>query len=88
MIFEDFFQSSTGTSPYGFQSAFAEPPRLPDLLEAPTGSGKTATACSGLVVEKAARDSGSAAGGRTPTGVLLADAHARRADGARGSNMA
>lgn len=47
MIFADFFRRATGTAPYGFQSAFAELPKLPDLLEAPTGSGKTAMAVLG-----------------------------------------
>jgi CRISPR-associated endonuclease/helicase Cas3 len=47
MTFDEFFQSATGTAPYGYQRDFASAPRLPDLLEAPTGSGKTATAVLG-----------------------------------------
>src|SRR4029077_19003029 len=45
--FNEFFQRCTGVPPYGFQQAFAEAATLPDLLEAPTGSGKTATAVLG-----------------------------------------
>jgi CRISPR-associated endonuclease/helicase Cas3 len=45
--FDELFQTCTGTAPYEFQRAFANAPVLPDLLEAPTGSGKTATALLG-----------------------------------------
>ncbi len=45
--FDEFFRMATGTAPYAYQRAFAEAPTLPDLLEAPTGSGKTATAVLG-----------------------------------------
>jgi CRISPR-associated endonuclease/helicase Cas3 len=38
---------ATRTTPYEYQQAFATAPVLPDLLEAPTGSGKTATAVLG-----------------------------------------
>jgi CRISPR-associated endonuclease/helicase Cas3 len=47
MQFTQFFEKATGQQPYRFQRAFAETPALPDLLEAPTGSGKTATAVLG-----------------------------------------
>lgn len=47
MTFDDFFQRATGAAPYTFQRAFAEVEALPDLLEAPTGTGKTATAIVG-----------------------------------------
>jgi CRISPR-associated endonuclease/helicase Cas3 len=47
MTFETLFQAATGTAPYAYQRAFAASPLLPDLLEAPTGSGKTATAVLG-----------------------------------------
>jgi CRISPR-associated endonuclease/helicase Cas3 len=47
MRFDDFFRAATGTDPYGYQRAFATAPVFPDLLEAPTGSGKTATAVLG-----------------------------------------
>lgn len=47
MHFEDFFQAATGAAPYAHQRAFAANPIFPDLLEAPTGSGKTATAVLG-----------------------------------------
>lgn len=47
MTFDQFFQRATGTAPYTYQRLFAGAPALPDLLEAPTGSGKTATAVLG-----------------------------------------
>jgi CRISPR-associated endonuclease/helicase Cas3 len=47
MHFEDFFQVATGNAPYAYQREFGTAPILPDLLEAPTGSGKTATAVLG-----------------------------------------
>jgi len=47
MSFDEFFLSATANAPYGYQRAFAEASTLPDLLEAPTGSGKTATAVLG-----------------------------------------
>lgn len=47
MTFEQFFRQATGTAPYAYQCAFAEGATLPDLLEAPTGSGKTATSVLG-----------------------------------------
>lgn len=45
--FDKFFQTATLNAPYEYQRAFASAPLLPDLLEAPTGSGKTATAVLG-----------------------------------------
>lgn len=47
MTFDQFFQRATGTPPYAYQRVFAGASTLPDLLEAPTGSGKTATAVLG-----------------------------------------
>ncbi len=47
MEFDSFFRNATGRPPYAYQQVFAQAPRLPDLLEAPTGSGKTATAVLG-----------------------------------------
>lgn len=47
MDFDTFFSRATGSPPYAYQREFATAPRLPDLLEAPTGSGKTATAVLG-----------------------------------------
>jgi CRISPR-associated endonuclease/helicase Cas3 len=47
MQFEDFFRMATGADPYAYQRTFAAAPSFPDLLEAPTGSGKTATAVLG-----------------------------------------
>jgi CRISPR-associated endonuclease/helicase Cas3 len=47
MTFDQFFETCTRVAPYGFQRAFALAPSFPDLVEAPTGSGKTATAVLG-----------------------------------------
>src|SRR6185312_9497008 len=47
MEFSQFFRQATQGEPYEYQREFAEAARLPDLLEAPTGSGKTATAILG-----------------------------------------
>lgn len=47
MTFDQFFLRATGTAPYAYQRTFAEASTLPDLLEAPTGSGKTAAAVLG-----------------------------------------
>lgn len=47
MQFDDFFLKATGSAPYAYQRTFATASNLPDLLEAPTGSGKTATAILG-----------------------------------------
>jgi CRISPR-associated endonuclease/helicase Cas3 len=47
MTFETFFRLATGKPPFPFQTDFACAPELPQLLEAPTGAGKTATAILG-----------------------------------------
>jgi CRISPR-associated endonuclease/helicase Cas3 len=47
MRFDAFFEKATGRVPYKYQVQFATAAELPDLLEAPTGSGKTATAVLG-----------------------------------------
>src|SRR5262245_262574 len=47
MTFDVFFQSAAGVPPYEYQRTFATSPALPDLLEAPTGAGKTAAAVLG-----------------------------------------
>ncbi len=41
--FKRFFKELTGFTPFPFQEDFAVKPHLPCVLEAPTGSGKTAT---------------------------------------------
>ncbi|HYC54036.1 MAG TPA: CRISPR-associated endonuclease Cas3'' [Candidatus Binatia bacterium] len=45
--FKDFFFRATGHAPYAYQTSFAQADEFPDLLEAPTGAGKTATAVLG-----------------------------------------
>jgi CRISPR-associated endonuclease/helicase Cas3 len=45
--FEAFFSTATQTQPYAWQRAFAAVEKLPDTIEAPTGSGKTAGAVLG-----------------------------------------
>lgn len=47
MTFDEMFRAATGSAPYPYQTAFATAEHLPDLLRAPTGSGKTATAVLG-----------------------------------------
>jgi len=41
MRFAEFFQTATGCAPYPYQTRLAEASGWPELLEAPTGSGKT-----------------------------------------------
>jgi len=41
MNFAEFFESATGNPPYEYQKRLAEADPWPDLLEAPTGAGKT-----------------------------------------------
>ena len=50
--FEDFFDAATASSPYGFQSRFAEQPELPQLINIPTGLGKTATVLLGWLYRR------------------------------------
>ncbi|HEY1548358.1 MAG TPA: CRISPR-associated helicase Cas3' [Kofleriaceae bacterium] len=45
--YASFFSAATGTEPFPYQVQFATEPALPDLLAAPTGAGKTATAVLG-----------------------------------------
>lgn len=40
--FEDFFQKATGHPPYLYQASLAASKRLPQILDIPTGLGKTA----------------------------------------------
>lgn len=40
--FRKLFQDATGLQPYPYQEALAGAPRLPEVLSAPTGAGKTA----------------------------------------------
>lgn len=42
VVFDDWFQRATRCSPFPYQRRVAEGARLPTLLEAPTGAGKTA----------------------------------------------
>ena len=45
--FADWFKRATGNEPYPFQLRFACEPKLPELVEVPTGMGKTAMAVLG-----------------------------------------
>ncbi|MDA8219798.1 MAG: DEAD/DEAH box helicase [Dehalococcoidales bacterium] len=45
--FEDFFREATGNPPFPFQRAFAQARSLPQLVQIPTGLGKTAMAVVG-----------------------------------------
>ncbi|MCA9612829.1 MAG: CRISPR-associated helicase Cas3' [Myxococcales bacterium] len=64
VVFDDWFQRATKCSPFPYQRRVAEASRLPTLLEAPTGAGKTAAIVLGWLwhrrhegAEKAARTS-------------------------------
>jgi len=41
MNYAEFFRRATGYPPYEYQQRLAEADPWPDLLEAPTGAGKT-----------------------------------------------
>src|SRR5262245_10323249 len=45
--FQSFFVQATSSEPYPYQERFAGAEPLPNLLRAPTGAGKTATAILG-----------------------------------------
>lgn len=45
--FGEFFRRATGEAPFPYQTAFATSDEFPDLVAAPTGAGKTATAILG-----------------------------------------
>lgn len=45
--FEELFEAATGQPPYAFQTRFAEAEMLPQLVNVPTGAGKTAMAVLG-----------------------------------------
>jgi CRISPR-associated endonuclease/helicase Cas3 len=45
--FPDWFKRVTGNEPYPFQTRFACEPILPELVDVPTGLGKTAMAALG-----------------------------------------
>ncbi len=47
MTFDELFNTATGHPPFPFQRALAQADLLPNLLEVPTGAGKTATAVLG-----------------------------------------
>ena len=42
MQYSDFFKKATGRSPFPYQDAVAQRVELPSIIQAPTGSGKTA----------------------------------------------
>lgn len=51
-MFDDFFKQATERQPYPYQRAFAEDGEWPDLLNVPTGVGKTATAILGWLYRR------------------------------------
>ena len=56
MTFDDFFKIATGgAEPYPYQRAFAEDGELPELLNIPTGVGKTATVILGWLYRRRTR---------------------------------
>lgn len=52
MTFHDFFEKATKRSPYPYQERFATRDELPELLNVPTGVGKTATAILGWLYRR------------------------------------
>lgn len=54
-MFDDFFKLATGRDRYSYQRAFAEDGEVPDLLNVPTGVGKTATAILGWLYRRRTR---------------------------------
>jgi CRISPR-associated endonuclease/helicase Cas3 len=51
-MFDDFFKQVTGRDPYAYQREFAEDGELPELLNVPTGIGKTTTAILGWLYRR------------------------------------
>ena len=51
--FANWFAQATGNDPYPFQVRFACEPELPELVDVPTGMGKTAMAVLGVLGEGA-----------------------------------
>jgi CRISPR-associated endonuclease/helicase Cas3 len=51
-MFDDFFQQAIGCVPYPYQRVFAEDGELPELLNIPTGVGKTATVVLGWLYRR------------------------------------
>lgn len=56
--YEDFFRIATGKTPFPYQKRFAETPmsKWPDLLEIPTGLGKTAAVVLAWIFRRLLRD--------------------------------
>src|SRR5438477_12638554 len=47
MAYDEFFERATHNGPFPYQRRLAEEEQVPDLVHAPTGAGKTATAILG-----------------------------------------
>ncbi|MGH7873849.1 MAG: hypothetical protein ACREQO_16720, partial [Candidatus Binatia bacterium] len=45
--FDEFFKRATGNDPFPYQQRFAEESEMPELVDVPTGLGKTAMAVLG-----------------------------------------
>lgn len=58
VTFAEFFEQATGNAPYPYQTAFAGMIDLPQLLNVPTGVGKTATAVLGWLYRRRNADLG------------------------------
>ena len=69
MTFVSFFSTATGTEPFPYQVRFATDAELPDLVVAPTGAGKTATAILGWLWRR--RHNHSYSQGLTPGSLQL-----------------
>jgi hypothetical protein len=91
--FQEFFRTAThddsspeGHDPYPFQTRLATAKELPELIDIPTGLGKTDAVV--LAVAQALRGRGDARSHAPPPGVLPAHANAGGADRGEGEDVA
>jgi CRISPR-associated endonuclease/helicase Cas3 len=74
MEFEAFFKRATGNAPFPYQRRLATDEILPQLLEAPTGAGKTAAVILAWLWRRRCADEAVRQMTPTSSGVLLAHA--------------
>jgi len=78
--FEDWFKAATGFTPFPYQTRFATEETLPQILEVPTGLGKTACAVLGWLWRRRFACEAVRSQKVSPPGLLLAHACAGRTD--------
>jgi CRISPR-associated endonuclease/helicase Cas3 len=64
--FDNWFKKATGRKPFPYQRALAQGGRLPELLEVPTGTGKTAAAILGWLWRRRCHHQGETVCNATP----------------------